>query len=99
LLKTSRGRDSLWRFIFRVRFVVKPLPLQIAKVDVITVDNTDSADTRANQRFGLETSQCPATGDTNKGVSYLALPCIADTRKQYLPGIPFIVARTHIGRC
>ncbi len=89
------GRDGLRQALGGVGFFIEPLPLQIAGLHVVAVDENQRADARAGQRGSVKTTQRTATHhrDARRPETLLAL--LADAGKQNLARVALALLRSH----
>jgi hypothetical protein len=81
-----------------VALIEQPLPLQVAQLDVIAVDNPQKADTGARQRSRLKTAERAATHHRHARVQQALLPRFTDARKPNLPRVTIQMPRCHTSR-
>ena len=63
LALVSGGGSGLWQCLLCVGFVKQPLPLQIAGLDVVPVDDDHAANARTGQGRRVKAAECAATND------------------------------------
>src|SRR5712691_3683255 len=83
-----RGGDSLGQPFARVAFVEEHLPLKIAPLYEIAIDDAKRADARAHQQIRQYSSQRPASGQNHSRLAQAPLPSFAQRREPDLTRIP-----------
>jgi hypothetical protein len=78
----------------RVGFIEQRLALQIARLNVVTVNDANSAYAGAGQQGSQSGAGGPASDQGDVGTGQLALPRPADSGKQHLPRISFFLFQT-----
>ena len=83
------------RRLLGVALVKQPLPLQIAQLHVVPVDDPQQADSGPRQRPGLKASECAATDYRHSCVQQLLLAGCAQAREENLPRITLSIPCGH----
>ncbi len=90
-LELPFGGHGLGKIFRRVRLIEEHLPLEVRRLDVVPVDNPQSADARARQGIGLGGPERAASDDHNLRAQELSLPLGSDGLKEDLAGVFFEV--------
>jgi hypothetical protein len=68
---------------------VQDLPIQVAELDCIMVNDSYAANAGGGQIDGSRRPEPASTGDEHAGLLELLLPFLAEALNHYLPVIPF----------
>ena len=93
--QTPLGRNGFGHRIGGVGFFEKELPLQVAWLDVIAVDDREAAHAGPRQRHGLQAAEGAASGHHGVRGQQALLSRLADPGKQNLARISLPIARGH----
>ena len=86
-LQAAPGGDRLGKALTNILFREQGLPLQVALLDKVPIDQAESSDACTGQRLGLHRSQSPAADDDHVAAEQAFLSGCADFRKEDLAGI------------
>ena len=78
-----------------IGFFIQPLPMKIARLDEIAVDQREASDSGARQSRGVKTAQRSATDDRHVRRQKRFLSRFADAWEKDLARIPFSRGRVH----
>jgi hypothetical protein len=74
---------------------MKNLSMNIAEIDSVEVDESQSANSRSGKIDGYGASESARTHDQNSGLLELPLALLTDSRQQDLPAVPFPLIVRH----
>ena len=86
-LQAASGGDRLGEALPNVLFREQGLPLQVALLDEVPIDQAESSDACTCQCLGLHRSQSPAADDDHAAAEQALLSGWADFRKENLAGV------------
>ena len=86
---------GLWHATFRIALVKQDLPLQVALLDIVTVNQQRLANSGPHQQLCLHRSQRPAADHGRTASGQPLLPLAANLGEQPLPRIAVVGVGRH----
>ena len=86
----SGGSNCFWQGFGGVRFIEERLPLQIAGLDIIAINDANRAHTRAGKQGSQRRPGRSAAYNSNTRRGQLALAFSPNSAKKHLPGISLV---------
>jgi hypothetical protein len=92
------GGSGFRKRALRIIFVIKPLPLQVARLQVIAIYYDQFPYARARHRSGLKAPKRATAHNRYGGMHELLLPTLAKTLETDLARVTFPLVRSHTTR-
>ncbi len=89
LPQLARGGLGLGQVVRHVGLVEQHLPLEVARLDEVAVDDADEADAGADQGVGQHGAERAAAAERDARREQLLLPGLADAGEAHLAGVAF----------
>jgi len=93
--EAALGGDGLGKGFEGVGFIKQGLALKIGRLDEIAINNSEMADTRADQKICGGRAQCSATDQDYSGGQETPLSMFADSGEEDLARVTVLQVRVH----